>query len=312
MKTVTRFSLVFLLFLVASCVPIVQKNSEGAVDTSKQTNDAPVNPTSSTIEETAMPTADSGLTLEKLKNMEYITPSLEQPVKLIDGVFNEGDTTVSLLPETAIGDLNGDQVDDAVVLLAVNSGGTGNFVSLSVVASLDGQFHQVGSVLIDDRPLIKSLTILDNEVVLEATIHGLSDPMVSPSLEVRQTYKLLENNLVVMSQSSTIQGGMERSITIDAPLNGSEISGTVQLTGSMPVAPFENSLRFRVVDLAGKEIFSDGFMVSSTDVGGPATFNQTITLPPLPSEAWVKLELAELSMADGSLVDMNAVLVKIQ
>lgn len=301
MKTVTRFICIFLLFLVAACVPFSQKIVETSGPISTQMTS-----------ETPTPTIDEGLSADKLQNMSYLSPNYGKQVQLNNGVYNEGETTITLLPQIAIGDLNGDQMDDAAVLLAENDGGTGNFVSLVVIASQDGEFHQVGSKLIDDRPIIQSLVIENGSIKLEATIHGINDPMVSPTLGIKLTYELPENNLTLMSQSSTNQGGTERSITIESPLNGSELSGTVHLKGSMPIAPFENNLSFKIVDLAGTELFSEGFMVTSSDLGMPAAFDNLITLPNLPSGAWVRLELAELSMADGSMMDMNSVLVKIK
>lgn len=296
MKTVIRFCCVFFMVFVASCVPITQQSTE------------PISPQKS--EESATPTANAGLTIEVLKAMSFLSPSFDMTVQLKGGSFTDGEKSISLLPQVAIGDLNGDHVDDAAVLLAENGGGTGDFVSLVVIVSQDGQNIQVGSALIDDRPVIESLTIENGAILLEALIHGINDPMVSPTLKVNQTYKLLENNLMMVSQVSTMQGGTERSITIDAPLDGSEVSGNVQLKGGMSVAPFENSLSFRILDLAGTELYSDGFMVSSADLGEPAIFDNEIALPTLPSGIWVRLELAELSMADGSVMAMDSVVVK--
>jgi hypothetical protein len=301
MKTIARFSLIFLLFLVAACVPFTQKSIESVVSTSTLTSVEP-----------STPTAVEGITEQQLKNMEYLSPNFGKTVKLVDGVYYEGETSVTLFPQIAIGDLNGDQIDDAAVLLAESGGGTGTFVSLVIIASQNGHFTQVGSAPVDDRPVIETLTIENGALRLNAIIHAINDPMVSPTLKVSQTYKLLENYLVMVNQSSTPQGGTERSIAIDAPLDGSAVTENVPIKGSMPIAPFENSLRFRILDLTGKELLNSGFMVTSTDVGAPAAFDNEITMPTLPSGAWVRLELAELSMADGSVMDMNSVLVKIK
>ncbi len=301
MKTAARFTLIFLLLMVAACVPFAQKTELVATSTA----------TLETVEPAA-PTVDAGLTEQLLRNMEYLAPELGVSVKLVDGIFKGASQSVTMLAQFALGDLNGDQVNDAAILLAENGGGTGEFVSLVVIASQGGEFKQVGSVLIDDRPIIQSLEINEGTIILDATIHGLNDAMVSPTVKVHKTYRLLENNLTLMSQSSTLEGGSERSIVIEAPLNGSEVSGSVQLKGSMPIAPFENNLRFRIVDMAGSELLTQGFMVQSADVGGPSVFDNEVTLPVTPIGTWVRLELAELSMADGSVVTLNSVLVKIK
>ncbi|MDP3450092.1 MAG: hypothetical protein Q8R87_05895 [Anaerolineaceae bacterium] len=53
-------------------------------------------------------------------------------------------------------------------------------------------------------------------------------------------------------------------------------------------------------------------MVTSEDMGTPATFDNEIMLPAISNGTWVKLELADISMADGSVLTMESVLVKIK
>ncbi len=301
MKTTGIFGLILLMVLVAACVPANQKTDEISAPT-----EVPA------IEETVPPTEKAGVSEQALQNMSYHSPLLGRTIQLIEGVYSEDSMMAALLPEIAIGDLNEDKVADAAVLLAENSGGTGTFVSLVVFVSSEGNFEQVGSIQIDDRPVIESLLLEDGFIKLSAVVHGINDPISSPTLKVKQTYKLLENNLLLMRQTSTIQGGTERIIVIDTPQRGSEVSGYVRIVGSMPTAPFENNLRLRILDQTGKELFISGFMVTSEDMGTPAVFDNEITLPDLPSGTWVKLELSDISMADGSVISMNSVLVKIK
>jgi hypothetical protein len=201
MKTAVRFSLVFLLFLVAACVPLSVKTVEVASSTAVPA-----------ATETALPTLEAGITLQQLQNMSYLSPNTGMSVQLTNGIYTEDSTSISLLPQIAIGDLNEDGVDDAAVLLGENTGGTGDFIFLVVIISQGGELTQAANQFIDDRPIIQSLEIADGAIMLNATIHGINDPMVSPTLQVKQTYKLLENNLSLMSQNSTIEGGSERSI----------------------------------------------------------------------------------------------------
>jgi hypothetical protein len=53
-------------------------------------------------------------------------------------------------------------------------------------------------------------------------------------------------------------------------------------------------------------------MVTAADVGQPATFNQTISLPAFPAGSLVKIQLTEYSMADGSVRVIDSVLVVMQ
>ena len=301
MKTALRFGSFFLLVLVAACVPSVQNTVE-------------ITPPKETliVEATVNAPLTEGMTEQELKNMSYISPNNGILVQLVEGVYADESMTLTLLPQVAIGDLNGDAIDDAAVLLAENEGGTGTFVSLVVIASRDGTFDQVGTTIIDDRPVIESLTIQEGTIRLNALVHSLNDAMVSPTEKVSFTYRLLENNLTMMRRTSTLQGGMERLIIIEKPQHGSEVSGTFRIAGSMPVAPFENNLSLTILDQAGAELYRGGFMVNSEDMGEPAVFDNEITLPVIPSGTWVKLELTDISMADGSVISMESVLVKIK
>jgi hypothetical protein len=219
---------------------------------------------------------------------------------------------VTILPQIAIGDLNGDQVDDAAVLLAENDGGTGVFVSLVVFVSDGDQYVQAGSNLIDDRAQIKSLSIMNGEINLEGTIHGINDSMAQPTLNVKQTYRLLEDHLSLIKLSSAEKDGAERSINIDLPVDGSEVSNPIQIKGTMPIAPFENTLSLTVYDLAGNPLFQSPLMVTASNAGGPATFDAPMTLTGITSGSTVRVELSESSMADGSMVASDSVVVKIK
>ncbi|PKN98381.1 MAG: hypothetical protein CVU42_12690 [Chloroflexi bacterium HGW-Chloroflexi-4] len=300
-KIAARLSWILLFVLVGACVPEVQKAAEIVAPT--------VNPV---VYETVLPATDDGITEQTLRNMTYLSPNDGIAVQLVDGVYSDETMTLTLLPQLAIGDLNGDAIDDAAILLAENNGGTGTFVSLVVIASMNGTFDQVGTAIIDDRPVIESLVIQDEVVVLNAVVHGLNDAMVSPTDKVSLTYRLLENNFTLMKRSVTSQGGMERSISIESPQYGNDVSGTVRISGSMPVAPFENNLKLTILDQTGKEFYTGGFMVTSADIGAPGTFDNEIPVPAIPVRTWVKIELSELSMADGSVVTMDSVLVKIK
>jgi hypothetical protein len=301
MKTAIRFGSLLLLVWVAACVPTSQKTVE--VTTS---------PVAMADEGMAIPAAKEGMTEQKLNNLIFISPNSGISVQLVDGGYAVEKMTLTLLPQIAIGDLNGDAIDDAAVLLAENNGGSGTFVSLVVIASRDGKFDQVGMTYIDDRPIIESLTIQDGAILLKAVVHSFNDAMVSPTENVTFTYRLLENNLLMMRRTSITPNGVERTIVIDSPQSGSDVPGTFRITGSMPVAPFENNLSLTIFDLTGVELYRSGFMVTSEDMGTPATFDNEITLPAISNGTWVKLELADISMADGSVLTMESMLVKIK
>lgn len=301
MKKTVYFCLIILLLMVAACVPSGQENAEVFTPTKTLV-----------VEETTFPVIQTEVSIQVLQNMTYLSPNSGMPVQMADGVYVDGRMMGTMLPEIAFGDINGDETDDAAVLLAESGGGTATFVFLVALISHDEQFEQVGSVLIDDRPVIESLLIEDGNIKVEALIHGINDPLVSPTFKVNQSYALLENSLVLMNQTSIMRGGTQRIIVIDSPQSGSEVSGFVRIAGSMPVAPFENNLQLRILDSTGMEHYISGLMVTSADVGGPAVFDTKFSLPDMPGGKWMKLELADISMADGSVICMDSVLLEIK
>jgi hypothetical protein len=143
------------------------------------------------------------LTVEKLKNAEY-QGIYQEPIQLTDGTYEgepfvEGGAsrpTVTFIEPYALGDLNGDGVDDAVVLLVESSGGSGSFVYLAAVLNQEGKPGNVDTVLLGDRVQVQSLTIANGQINATMLTHGPDDPMCCPTQTVEQTYELQGNKLV--------------------------------------------------------------------------------------------------------------------
>jgi heat shock protein HslJ len=155
----------------------------------------------------AAPEQGPGLTEDKLKNAEY-RGIYEETVQLIDGryegePFVEGGAsrpTVTFIDPHAVGDLDGDGVEDAAVLLAENSGGSGTFIYLAAVLNRNGNPQNTATKLLGDRVQVNSLSIEDGEIIVDMTTHGPDDPMCCPTQRVVQTYQLRGNELVQTSE----------------------------------------------------------------------------------------------------------------
>lgn len=273
-------------------------------------------PTPALIETVVPEPSQPALTQESLLNMAYLSPMVQQPVQLVNGEFSgvlDGvELNVKVRPEVAFGDLNNDGVEDAALLISENTGGSGIFVSLIVVHSQGDHFRQAPGVLVDDRPIIDQLVIDNGLILLEGKVHGPNDPMVDPTMVISAAYRVFGEQTVLARLTSSYGGGDAHMILIDEPSDGEEVSAALRLIGNMPIGPFENNLSLTISDTAGNQLVHEGFMVQAADMGAPATFDNPITLPTVNAGAELLVMLSELSMADGTPMAIDSVVVKVK
>lgn len=145
------------------------------------------------------------LTVEALMNADYHSEwPADGVAELKDGQYEEeivpgaaSKLVIVVYPEMyAFGDLNGDGVDDAAVVLATSAGGSGTFISLEAVVNEQGTPKHVASAQLGDRARINSLAIESGKVTVNLVTHGPNDPMCCPTQEASQEYKLQGNALV--------------------------------------------------------------------------------------------------------------------
>ena len=254
--------------------------------------------------------------VDKIRNAQYqlgISNAL-RVVQLKNGKFEQGTVggadyvSVNVTDFIASGDLNHDGRDEFAALVAENYGGSGTFVFLAVYADVSGTLTFQTSILVDDRPMLNAFSIKDGEIFVDAIIHGASDPMCCPTLKMTRHYQLVAPNQLTMTNFSTFTiDGKPRTITIDAPVNGTQAGSSVQFKGSVTIAPFENNLVYHVYDLVGVELGSGSILVTATQPGGPGTFNAAVSLGNILSGASVRVQIQDVNAADGSLLAMDSV-----
>jgi hypothetical protein len=147
---------------------------------------------------------------DSVGNLTY-TGIYPEAVTLQDGVYT-GEPLVSggasrptvTLTQVAAGDLNGDGEEDAAVVLAEDSGGSGTFIYLAAVVTEAGTMTNTATILLGDRWQINSLTIIKGEISLDVLRPGANDPQCCPSEHVIQHYILQDGQLELAGETTTV------------------------------------------------------------------------------------------------------------
>jgi Immunoglobulin-like domain of bacterial spore germination len=298
MKTkIGFFALMILTFVLAACV---------------QPTAAPQPPTTQPPQ--ATPTeAIQPITKDTLGNGSYPVREGNETVPFTGGKYETGQgadyISASLMPQITLGDLNGDGVGDAAVLIAENYGGSGTFIYLvPVIATSEGPKAGPGTLL-GDRVQVKSMDYKDGKVQVSMLVQGPNDPQCCPSLPQTRTFEYYANEgFILTGVTSQTADGKERSITIDSPVSDSEVSSPMNLKGSVTIAPFENTLAVRIYDAGGNQVSEGPISVTATEMGGPGTFDTQVDLAAASVPAGpIRVEVLDLSAADGSILAMSSV-----
>ena len=300
--------IVLLLIFLVGCRPATPP------PTAVEQNEVTADPGSGVTSNPATPTTVSEQ-VQEIRNAQYQPGAAEgsQLVQLTDGKFEQGTPdsedfiSIEVTDFVAIGDLAADGTDEAAVLISENYGGTGVFVFLAVYSNENGTWTFQTSNMVDDRPQLQELSIANNEIFLDAVIHGIDEPMCCPTLRTMRHYRFVDNLLDMIDYTTFTPDGMPRTITIESPADGSEVFTSVSIRGKVAIAPFENNLVYRIFDVSGIELSAGPIAVSAPDLGAPGTFDTIIPLGNILSDAIIRLEVQDVSAADGSLLGMDSV-----
>lgn len=106
-------------------------------------------------------------------------------------------TRIMLSDVQVLGDLNGDGLQDAAVILIADPGGSGTFYYLSAVINRNGAPEPVPAVLLGDRISITSIIIHGGEISVTLLTRHPDEPMAAkPAVELVHEYRLRGNTLV--------------------------------------------------------------------------------------------------------------------
>jgi hypothetical protein len=261
-----------------------------------------------------VPSSVPELSVDSLRNATYTTPYFLKTVKLVNGSYTEGSGatyyTVQMMGVYAYGDLNGDGKVDAAIILAENQGGSGVFESVVAVLNQGGGPHQISSVQLGDRVLVKSADISRGVIHLDMIVHSPNDPMCCPSQADVQSFWLLGNSLWLMDLTSG-PTGVERTITITYPGNWVGVTNPFTVNGNVTISPFENTLNYAVYLLDGTKVNSSSLLVSSAGMGMPGAFTKTFNFSSAGISGFVIIQFKDISAADGSTLAQDSVVVNL-
>lgn len=263
------------------------------------------------------------LTAQILRNGSYRVLFPDNSIRTIplsDGVYQSGEdpaaenfVSARIGEQVAFGDLDSDRAEDAVLTLTLNFGGSGMFTALIPVLNRNGAAWQPSPASLEDLPVIHTLAIENGEIFLSATVHGVNDPNCCPSQPVTKTYRLLADTLWLTHLTSRVSADApERAIIIDSPDDNAETTNPVTITGKVTIAPFENTLLYTILTEDGETLEQGPLMVDAPDAGAPGTFTLTFDLSASGYYGPIRVELWDLSPADGSPLAMDAVLLFLQ
>jgi hypothetical protein len=126
--------------------------------------------------------------------------------QLVNGEYREPaapgsatETIVKLTGYIACGKVN--EKDAAAAILVTDPGGSGTFYDLALLVRGTQGWTNQAIAFLGDRIKIHSLSITDNEVVVDMTTQGPGDPMCCPTLHVVQRFVWKEDRLIKTSET---------------------------------------------------------------------------------------------------------------
>ena len=144
-------------------------------------------------------------TLARLKNATYMGIQEKDPVTLTDGIWvgepsqagGSSRPSVYYVRDFLLeGDIDGNGTDEAAVLLAASSGGTGVNIYLAAVRITDDKLENLDTVVVGDRVQIRKAGFGAEHIFLELVQAGPDDAMSNPGELNMVGWNLVNDKLV--------------------------------------------------------------------------------------------------------------------
>jgi len=148
-------------------------------------------------------------------------------------------------------------------------------------------------------------------ITLDMLVHDPNDGLCCPSKSMSRSFEFYPGyGFRMVHITSGMEGSSYHEIILDSPEPGGIISSQFQVSGSFTISPFEATLVVRVMDMNDQVIYQGSIMAPVLNLGDPGTFADVVDMIAAnPSPGLVRVEVYEVSMADGSTLVMDSVLV---
>ena len=152
------------------------------------------------------PTGSGSTTLSQaaLLNSTYCSPDWGE-FQLRDGIYYRTPLTSQESPESYTsrfqgpifyGDINADGLEDALVILSTQNGGSGHFIELAAMLEQNGDPYNVATVYLGDRVVVETGRVENGNIFLNMRVQGPNDGLCCPSQFVAWNFVLIGNQLM--------------------------------------------------------------------------------------------------------------------
>ncbi|HUX36060.1 MAG TPA: Gmad2 immunoglobulin-like domain-containing protein [Candidatus Paceibacterota bacterium] len=128
--------------------------------------------------------------------------------------------TVSVFGAPIYGDLNGDGIKDAAVMLQRDSGGSGTFYYAAAAINDNGTYKGTNAVFLGDRIAPQNMEIRNGVLIVNYADRAANEPMTARPSFGKSEYLEVENNILA-----------EAPIFIESPVDGAAVSSTISISG---------------------------------------------------------------------------------